>query len=101
VRIGFSLFSFVVGAILTFAVDVNTSSGFSIDTVGIILMVAGLLGLLLSALFWTASRPGAGVGPWSAGTGWLRSVGSSGSSSHQIARREPSLSLLAQPRSSR
>ena len=31
--IGFSLFLFVVGAILTFAVDVNTSSGFSIDTV--------------------------------------------------------------------
>jgi uncharacterized protein DUF6458 len=58
--IGFSLFLFIVGAILTFAVDVNTSSGFSIDTVGIILMVGGLLGLLLSALFWSRRRTVAG-----------------------------------------
>lgn len=55
--IGFSLFLFVVGAILTFAVDVNSSSGFSIDTVGIILMVGGLLGLLVSVLFWSSFSP--------------------------------------------
>jgi DMSO/TMAO reductase YedYZ heme-binding membrane subunit len=55
--IGFSLFLFVVGAVLTFALDVNSSSGFSIDTVGIILMVGGLLGLLLSALFWSSFSP--------------------------------------------
>jgi hypothetical protein len=55
--IGFSLFLFVVGAILTFAVDVNSSGGFSIDTVGIILMVGGLLGLLVSALFWSSFSP--------------------------------------------
>ena len=55
--IGFSLFLFVVGAILTFAVDANTSSGFSIDTIGIILMIGGLLGLLLSALFWSSFSP--------------------------------------------
>ena len=55
--IGFSLFLFVVGAVLTFAVDVNSSSGFSIDTVGIILMVGGLLGLLVSALFWSSFSP--------------------------------------------
>jgi hypothetical protein len=53
---GFSLFLFVVGAILTFAVDVN-SSGFSINTIGIILMVGGLLGLLFSALFWSSFSP--------------------------------------------
>jgi hypothetical protein len=56
VRIGFSLFLFVVGAILTFAVDANTS-GFSLNTVGIILMVGGLLGLLVSALFWSSFSP--------------------------------------------
>ena len=54
--IGFSLFLFVVGAILTFAVDVNTS-GFSLHTVGIILMVGGLLGLLVSALVWSSFSP--------------------------------------------
>jgi hypothetical protein len=57
VGIGFSLFLFVVGAILTFAVDVNSSSGFSIDTIGIILMIGGLLGLVLSALFWSSFSP--------------------------------------------
>jgi hypothetical protein len=56
VGIGFSLFLFVVGAILTFAVDANTS-GFSLNTVGIILMVGGLLGLLVSALFWSSFSP--------------------------------------------
>jgi hypothetical protein len=55
--IGFSLFLFVVGAILTFAVDVNSSGGFNIDTVGIILMVGGLLGLLVSALLWSSFSP--------------------------------------------
>jgi hypothetical protein len=56
VGIGFSLFLFVVGAILTFAVEVS-ASGFSINTIGIILMVAGLLGLLFSALFWSSFSP--------------------------------------------
>ncbi len=54
--IGFSIFLFVVGAILTFAVDVS-APGFSLHTVGIILMVAGLLGLALSALFWSSFSP--------------------------------------------
>ena len=54
--IGASIFLFVVGAILTFAVDVSTS-GFNINTVGIILMVAGLLGLVFSALFWSSFAP--------------------------------------------
>ena len=48
--IGVSIFLLVVGAILTFAVEVS-ASGFNINTVGIILMLAGALGLLLSLLF--------------------------------------------------
>jgi hypothetical protein len=64
--IGFGLFLCVLGAILTFAVDVDTS-GLSVNTVGIILMVGGLLGLLLSALFGLASHPGAGAGLWPVG----------------------------------
>jgi hypothetical protein len=46
----------VVGPILTFAVTVSVS-GFNIHTVGIILMLAGALGLLLSLLFWSSFSP--------------------------------------------
>jgi predicted membrane channel-forming protein YqfA (hemolysin III family) len=54
--IGASLFLLVVGAILTFAVNVTTS-GFNINTIGIILMVAGVIGLLMSLLFWSSFAP--------------------------------------------
>jgi Zn-dependent protease with chaperone function len=56
VGIGFSIFLFVIGAILTFAVDVSTS-GFDLNTVGIILMVGGLLGLFASVLLWSSFSP--------------------------------------------
>ena len=45
--IGVSLFLLALGAILTFAVTL-TVGGISISTVGLILMVVGGLGLLLS-----------------------------------------------------
>ena len=54
--IGASIFLLVVGAILTFAVTVTTE-GFNINTVGIILMIAGALGLLVSLLFWSSFSP--------------------------------------------
>jgi hypothetical protein len=54
--LGVSIFLLVVGAILTFAVDVTTS-GFSLHNVGIILLVAGALGLVLSLLFWSSFSP--------------------------------------------
>ena len=54
--LGVSIFLLVVGAVLTFAVDVS-ASGFSINTVGIILMVAGALGIVLSLLFWSSFSP--------------------------------------------
>jgi hypothetical protein len=56
VSLGVSIFLLVLGAILTFAVDVTTS-GFNLNTVGIILMVAGALGLVLSLLFWSSFSP--------------------------------------------
>ena len=55
--IGFCIFLFVIGAILTFAVDVGRTSGIDLNTVGIILMVGGLLGVLVSALFWSSFSP--------------------------------------------
>jgi hypothetical protein len=54
--LGVSIFLLVVGAILAFAVDVTTS-GFNLNTVGVILMVAGALGLVLSLLFWSSFSP--------------------------------------------
>ena len=48
--IGISVFLIAVGAILAFAVDV-TVSGLDLDTVGVILMIAGAIGLLWSLLF--------------------------------------------------
>ena len=45
--IGVSVFLFAVGAILTFAVDA-TVSGIDIATVGVILMIAGALGLIMT-----------------------------------------------------
>jgi Domain of unknown function (DUF6458) len=58
VGIGVSIFLIAVGAILTFAVTVSTSgSGIDLNTVGIILMIVGGLGLLLSLLFWSSFSP--------------------------------------------
>ena len=54
--IGVSLFLIAVGAILAWAVNV-TSSGVDINTVGMILMVVGGIGLLLSLLFWSSFSP--------------------------------------------
>lgn len=48
--IGVSVFLLAVGAILTFAIEVTTE-GVNLDTVGIILMIVGALGLLTSLLF--------------------------------------------------
>ena len=54
--IGISVFLLAVGAILTFAVDVATE-GANLDTVGVILMIVGALGLLISLLFWSSFAP--------------------------------------------
>jgi hypothetical protein len=56
VETGTSLFLIAVGAILYFAVDAKVS-GIEITTVGIILMVIGVIGLILS-LFMLRGRRG-------------------------------------------
>lgn len=53
---GISLFFLAVGAILTFAVN-TTVRGVDLDTVGVILMVIGLLGMLLSLVLWDSWTP--------------------------------------------
>ena len=54
--IGVSLFLIAVGAILSFAVSVTTN-GIDLDTVGVILMIVGGVGLLMSLLFWSSFAP--------------------------------------------
>ena len=54
--IGVSIFLIAVGAILAFAVEFE-ASGVSIDTVGVILMIVGVIGLLMSLLFWSSWSP--------------------------------------------
>jgi sulfite exporter TauE/SafE len=51
--LGTSLLLIAVGAILRFAVNVTTQ-GFNLHTVGVILIVLGLVGLLISLLWMTA-----------------------------------------------
>jgi hypothetical protein len=53
---GISLFFLAVGAILTFAVETNVS-GVDLDTIGVILMVIGLLGMLFSLVLWDNWNP--------------------------------------------
>jgi len=52
--IGVSIFLLAVGAILAFAVSMEPVAGISIDTIGIILMVVGALGIVLSMVFWSS-----------------------------------------------
>ena len=50
--LGTSILLIAVGAVLRFAVTVTTT-GFNIHTVGVILMIVGAIGLLLSLLWMT------------------------------------------------
>jgi hypothetical protein len=51
--IGVSLILIAAGAILTWAVNA-TVSGVDINTIGVILMVVGAIGLMLSLMFWSS-----------------------------------------------
>jgi len=51
--IGVSLLLIAAGAILTWAVDA-TVSGLNIHTVGVILLIVGIAGLVLSLIFWSS-----------------------------------------------
>jgi sulfite exporter TauE/SafE len=51
--LGTSLFLIAVGAVLDFAIDVQTQ-GFNLHTIGVILMVVGVIGAVLSLVFWSS-----------------------------------------------
>ena len=58
---GVSLVLVAIGAILTWAVSAEVS-GLDIQVIGVILMVVGLVGFLLSMIFWSSWGGPAGVG---------------------------------------
>ncbi len=51
--LGVSIFLIAVGAILTWAVNAEVS-GLELGTIGVILMVVGIIGLVLSMIFWSS-----------------------------------------------
>jgi hypothetical protein len=51
--LGVSLILIAAGAIMAWAVHVSTT-GFDIHTVGYILLVVGIVGALLSMIFWSS-----------------------------------------------
>jgi hypothetical protein len=63
--LGTSLLLIAIGAILRFAVTVTTH-GFNVHTVGVILLIVGIVGLLISVLWmtvWADRRRGVAVAP--------------------------------------
>ena len=53
--LGVGIFLVAAGAILAFAVNVNTAAqGVNLHTVGLILLGVGALGILLSMIFWSS-----------------------------------------------
>ena len=54
-RIGASLFLIAIGAILKFAVTKHFN-GLDVQTVGVILMIIGILGLLFDLVLWGTRR---------------------------------------------
>ena len=64
--IGTSIFLIAVGAIMRFAVHTSTS-GFSIHTAGLIVMLVGIAGLLISLLYlaiWSDRRRAVAADPY-------------------------------------
>jgi hypothetical protein len=51
--IGTSILLIAVGAILKYAVTAHVS-GIDLQTVGVILMLVGVIGVILSAIFWNS-----------------------------------------------
>jgi hypothetical protein len=56
-----SLILIAVGAVLAWAVNIDTN-GFNVNTIGYILLVVGIIGAILSMVFWSSW---AGPGYWS------------------------------------
>ena len=56
--IGVSVFLMALGGILAWGVNVDNSNGFNINTIGVILMVVGAIGLVVSMAIFGGRRGG-------------------------------------------
>ena len=54
--VGVSILLMAAGAVMTFAIEVENAEGFNINTIGIILMIAGAIGLVTSLIIFGRSR---------------------------------------------
>ena len=52
--LGVSLILIAVGAVLAWAVHVENSSTFDVNTIGVILLIVGAIGAVLSMIFWSS-----------------------------------------------
>jgi hypothetical protein len=59
--IGASIFLIAVGLILALAINVNTDGAVDVPMVGWILVIVGIVGMLLSFVFWSSWG---GLGGW-------------------------------------
>ena len=56
VTLGVSLILIAIGAILVWGVE-REAEGLNVDAIGVILMIVGLVGFLLSMIFWSEWSP--------------------------------------------
>jgi hypothetical protein len=63
--VGTSIILIAIGAVLDFAITVRHSHGFNLHTIGVILMVVGAIGFIVSLFFW---------GSWGGFGGYRRDV---------------------------
>jgi hypothetical protein len=52
--IGVSLILIAVGAVITFAIHVSSGSAVNLHTIGVILLIVGAIGVVLSLIFWSS-----------------------------------------------
>lgn len=55
-RLGGALFLIALGAILAWAVNVNNTSGFNVNTAGVILLIVGIIGLIAEVIYRSTRR---------------------------------------------
>ena len=65
--IGTSLFLIAVGAVLRWAVTVHPT-GFNIQIAGLIILIVGIVGLIISLYLWLSGRPPRDYSPPGDGT---------------------------------
>lgn len=74
---GTSIFLIAIGAILAFAVNVETE-GVNLNTIGMILLIVGAIGAVLSMIFWSS---------WG-GFGGTRTVESRGGTRRRVVEED-------------